>query len=153
MPDEEFVCELSRWHTLGPRGDELGTMRHTDLDLAAALEDTGVAIVTEEVPSINFVRQRPRVYFKTPISLVYASVGNLLVAYATDISTGEPATGVAIALNATNSAVRIDGHIRHGRGVESLAKTQFAMTQLASCVHGGTSRYADACMASLLTGS
>lgn len=114
MPAEEFVCELSRWHTLGPSGDELGKTRHTDLDLAAALEDTGVAIVTEEVPSINFVRQRPRVYFKTPISLVYASVGNLLVAYATDISTGDPARDVVISLNATNSAVRLNSRIRRG---------------------------------------
>lgn len=79
---------------------------HADLDLGAALQDTGVAIVTEEVPTNDFVRQEPRVYFTTPVSVVYASAGDLLVAYATDMSTGKPASDVIISLDANNAAVR-----------------------------------------------
>ena len=80
------------------------------LDLGAALEDTGVAIVTDENPAANLVSRRPRVYTVTPVSVAYANVGNLLAAYATDFSTGEPAEDVVIMLNATTREVC---HARH----------------------------------------
>ena len=75
------------------------------LDLGTALQDTGVAVVTDEVPASNFVRRRAKVYTVTPISLVYANVGNLLAAYAMDISTGRPVEDVLISFNATTRQV------------------------------------------------
>ena len=64
-----------------------------------------MAIVTDENPAANIVRRPPRVYTAAPVSLMYAIVDDLLAAYATDISTGEPAEGVVIMLNATSQQV------------------------------------------------
>lgn len=108
---------------------------HAELDLGAALRDTGVAIVTEEVPTSNFVRRNPSVYFTTSVSVVYANVGDLLVAYATDISSGEPASDVVISLNATNTGVRAILAPRHlfcGAALHTFASVQHEATALHS---------------------
>lgn len=76
------------------------------LDLGAALQATGVALVTEE-PDSDELESAPRVYVLTSVSLVYAVVGDTLVAYATDLSSGAPVGDVVVALDAISEEVRL----------------------------------------------
>lgn len=89
---------------------------HAGLDVGEALAATGVAIVVDEVArdGTGLIVQNIGVLSVSPVSVVYVLISNTLVAYATDYTTGRPASDVVITIIAAERPVRICGCVVPG---------------------------------------